>query len=124
MWEVCHAENFPLDLGRLPKAVRNAYSNWVMPLLRTQPDRVEPPKVKKLKGYKDSSRLRVSDNYRLIYRVDRAKTSIALLMVGDRNKIYERLGAKSDGTPDIRIVANAQDLLETEPTAQNWEPPR
>jgi superfamily I DNA/RNA helicase/mRNA-degrading endonuclease RelE of RelBE toxin-antitoxin system len=117
-WEICQAEDFPLDLGRLPKAVRNAYSKWVMPLLRMQPDRAEPPKVRKLVGYKDLWRLRVSDNYRLVYRVDHAKCTVILLMVGDRNKIYERLGAKSDGTPGIRILANARELLEREPTAR------
>jgi superfamily I DNA/RNA helicase len=39
-------------------------------------------------------------------------------MLGHRSKIYDRLGANEDGTPGVRIVATAPDLLEKEPTPQ------
>jgi hypothetical protein len=39
-----------------------------------------------------------------------------MLMVDHRGKIYGRLGANPDGSPGIRIVATAEELLETAPT--------
>jgi mRNA-degrading endonuclease RelE of RelBE toxin-antitoxin system len=118
MFLIVQAEKFPLELGRMPKKVQNSYLRNILPTLRNSPDQVDPPRIKQLAGYKALWRLRVSDNYRLVYRVDRAKLLVTMLMIDDRSKIYDRLGAKEDGTPGIRIISNAEDLLEREPTTE------
>ena len=115
-WEIAHAESFPLELGRAPKKVRGAYKNTVLPLLRVAPDKPNPPRVKRLHGYKDLWRIRVSDDYRLVYHCDHKKKVVTLLMLGPRGSIYDRLGAADSGGPGVRIVAQAEDLLEHEPT--------
>lgn len=116
-WEVAHAETFPLDLGRSPKKIRNAWTKTVLPILRDKPDVSAPPKVKKLQGYRELWRLRVSDEYRLVYRVELDSKLVTVLMLDHRSKVYERLGMDENGTPGSRIVADAQHLLEKEPTA-------
>lgn len=115
-WEVAISESFPLDLARTPKKVHNAYKKWVLELLRTAPITSDEPKVKKLHGYKDLWRLRVSDDYRLVYRASIERSTITFLLLGNRKDVYDRLGATEDGRPGIRIVSNAPDLLETAPT--------
>jgi superfamily I DNA/RNA helicase/mRNA-degrading endonuclease RelE of RelBE toxin-antitoxin system len=117
-FELAHAERFPLELGRAPNKVRNAYQRTVVPVLKTCPDKPDPPRVKRLTGYRDLWRLRVSDEYRLVYKVDQAAKLVTVLMLDTRGKIYDRLGEASDGKPGIRIVARAEDLLEREPTAE------
>ncbi len=62
--------------------------------------------------------MRVSDTYRLVYRVEPEQRLVTLLMLDHRNAIYGRLGAASDGTPGTRIVAHAAELLEREPTQE------
>jgi mRNA-degrading endonuclease RelE of RelBE toxin-antitoxin system len=116
VFEIALAERFPLELGRAPNKVRNAYQRVVIPILRTTPDRSDPPRVKKLTGFRDLWRLRVSDEYRLVYRIDKANKVVTMLMLDTRNKIYDRLGLTSDGEPGMRIVARAEELLEREPT--------
>ena len=81
-------------------------------------DKAEPPRIKKLSGFKDLWRLRVSDDYRLVYRVDRKTHLVTMLMLGDRKAIYDRLGMAENGQPGVRIVARAEDLLEREPTPE------
>ena len=61
-------------------------------------------------------RIRVSDDYRLVYHCDHKKKVVALLMLGPRGSIYDRLGAADTGEPGTRIVARAEELLEREPT--------
>ncbi len=112
---IAHAEGFPLELGRAPKKVRNAYSRIVLPLLRIGPDIADPPRIKRLTGYKNLWRLRVSDDFRLVYRVDQTDRLVTMLMLEHRAKVYERLGANENGEPGIRIVAQAEELLEREP---------
>jgi superfamily I DNA/RNA helicase/mRNA-degrading endonuclease RelE of RelBE toxin-antitoxin system len=117
-FSIAHSEGFPLELGRSPKKVRNAYQRTVIPLLQSVPDQSDPPKIKHLNGYKSLWRLRISDDYRLVYRVDKDDLLVTMLMLDHRNKIYKRLGANEDGTPGIRIVANAEKLLEKNPTPE------
>ena len=116
-YEIVHAEKFPLELGRAPKKVRNAYQTSVIPFLRMAPAKPDPPRVKRLVGYKGLWRMRISDDYRLVYRVDESSRVVSLLMLGHRSKIYDRLGSNEDGTPGTRIIARAEELLEIEPTA-------
>lgn len=110
------SERFPLDLGRAPKKVRNAYENLVVNVLQQVPDRANPPQIKRLGAYKDLWRLRVANNYRLVYRVDVRKRSVCMMMLDHRDKIYERLGADEKGEPGLRIIRGAQELIERELT--------
>jgi mRNA-degrading endonuclease RelE of RelBE toxin-antitoxin system len=121
---IYHAEGFPLELGRAPKKVRNAYQRTVIPALRSAPNVADPPRIKKLDGYKHRHsstrscsvwRLRVSDDYRLVYSVDQVDRVVTMLMLDHRTKVYERLGANDNGEPGVRIVARAEELLEREP---------
>jgi len=114
-FEIAHAEGFPLELGRVPNKVRNAYSRIMIPVLRNAPDKADPPRIKRLTGYKNLWRLRVSDDYRLVYRVDQPGRLVTMLMLDHRAKIYDRLGANEVGEPGVRIVARAEELLEREP---------
>jgi mRNA-degrading endonuclease RelE of RelBE toxin-antitoxin system len=113
---IAHAENFPLELGRMPRNVQNTYFRTVLPALKAAPETSDPPRIKHLNGWKSLWRYRVRDNYRLVYRVDRSDHCVTMLMVDHRGKIYGRLGANPDGSPGIRIVATAEELLETAPT--------
>lgn len=120
-FEIAHAESFPLDLGNAPKKVRNAYRSVVLPLLRQSPNQSNPPQIKKLKGWKQRWRMRVSDNYRLVYSIIMEEQCVILEMLDHRAKIYSRLGANEDDEyhpPTTRIVANAEYLLEREPTPE------
>jgi len=117
-FQIAHAEEFPLELGRAPKKVRNAYKTSVVPSLRSSPDQHDPPRIKRLNGYKNLWRLRVSDDHRLVYRVDQKDRVVTMLMLDHRAKVYERLGADDKGEPGVRIVARAEELLEREPTPE------
>lgn len=117
-YQIAHAEGFPLELGRAPKKVRNAYRTTVLPTLREAPEDQDPPRVKKLTGYRDLWRIRISDEFRLVYRVDRDTQLVTMLMLDHRAKVYERLGTADDGSPGTRIVARAEELLEREPTPE------
>ena len=111
-FEICQAEKFPIELGRMPKKVQNAYSKRIISTLKTKPHISEPPKVKRLSGYKELWRLRVSDDYRLIYRLNTSKMTVTMLMIDHRSKIYDRLGRDQNGQPGIRIIVNAEELIE------------
>jgi superfamily I DNA/RNA helicase/mRNA-degrading endonuclease RelE of RelBE toxin-antitoxin system len=115
---IAQAEKFPLELGRMPRKVQNSYQKSVLPALRKAPDQSDPPRVKHLKGFKDLWRIRVGDSHRLVYRVDKGERVVTMQFIDHRSKVYNRLGAKSDGTPGIRIVANAEELLERKPTPE------
>ncbi|MBJ89331.1 MAG: hypothetical protein CMO98_05655 [Woeseia sp.] len=115
---IAQREKFPLELGRMPKKVQNSYQRTVLPALRKAPDRPDPPRVKHLKDFKNLWRIRVGKNYRLVYSVDKGERVVTMECIDHRSKIYERLGADNDGTPGIRIVANAEELLERKPTPE------
>lgn len=117
-FEIAHTEGFPFELGRAPRKVHNAYQKTILPELRSRPDAADPPRIKKLAGYKALWRYRVSDEWRLVYRVDQGERLVTMLMVGHRGAIYDRLGRDAHGKPGIRIVAEAPELLEQEPTEE------
>jgi superfamily I DNA/RNA helicase/mRNA-degrading endonuclease RelE of RelBE toxin-antitoxin system len=117
-FKITHAESFPLDLGRAPKKVQNAWDRTIVPILRSTPDRADPPQIKRLVGYKKLWRLKVSGDYRLVYRLEQNNRTVTMLMLDNRAKIYKRLGANAGGEPGIRIVAKAQDLIEPEPSKE------
>ncbi len=116
MYEIAHSETFPFELGRVPKKVRSAYLKTVLSQLRSNPEVIDPPRVKKLDGFRALWRYRVAEDWRLIYGVDRKESLVTLLMIGHRGSVYERLGLDELGHPGIRIVATATELLETQPT--------
>ena len=117
-YEIAHSEGFPLELGRAPRKFHNAYQKTILPELRSRPDTADPPRIKKLSGYKSLWRYRVSDEWRLVYKVDPSERLVTMLMVGHRGAIYDRLGRGGDGNPGIRIIAHAPELLEQEPTEE------
>jgi superfamily I DNA/RNA helicase/mRNA-degrading endonuclease RelE of RelBE toxin-antitoxin system len=115
-YEIAHSEGFPLELGRAPRKVHNAYQKTIVPELKSRPETADPPRIKKLSDYKSLWRYRVSDEWRLVYRVDPSEHLVTMLMLGHRGSVYERLGMGEDGNPGIRIIAHAPELLEREPT--------
>ena len=117
-WEIALAESFPLDLGRSPKKVRSAWQRTVLPLLMDHPDKSDPPSIKKLAGFKSLWRLRVSDDYRLIYSVDHQSRTVILLLLDHRSRVYDRAGVSETDVPVSRIIAQAPKLLEVEPTEE------
>jgi len=110
------ASGFELELGRAPKKVWNAYERTIKPLLQKQPDQPDGERLKRLRGYKGLWRARLGGDYRLVYRVVSDEQLVILLMLGHRGTVYDRLGLAADGTPGPRIVANASELLEEEPS--------
>ena len=72
--------------------------------------------MKRLKGYKELWRFRVSDEYRLVYRLESARKLVTLLMLDHRSTVYERLGADQNQEPGVRIIARAEELLERPPS--------
>jgi addiction module RelE/StbE family toxin len=118
IYTLAMAEKFPVELARMPKKVQNAYNRTIAPILKSFPEQSDPPKIKPLTGYKSLWRIRVTDSYRLIYRVEKTKRVVTMLMIDNRSKIYQRLGAEDDGSPGIRIVANAEELLEKKPSRE------
>lgn len=119
---ISHAERFVDELGTAPKKVKHAFRSVAKPLLTDAPDTSDPPRIKRLTRYKNLWRLRLSDDYRLVYRVDRDhdrdKGEVTLLMLDHRNKVYERLGATDTGEPGVRIIACAEHLLEKAPSPE------
>lgn len=90
--------------------------------LRSNPATHKPPAIKKLRGWKDLYRLRLSD-YRAIYRVDEKFKTVTLLFVEHRRKVYELLGHDPDkNQPTARIIADeqAQKLLERLPSQEEF----
>lgn len=117
-FEIAHVDRFPLEIARAPKKVRSAIGR-VTAELRNHPQQPRPPKIKRLKGYKDLWRYRIGDSHRLVYRLDRNSNPqmITMLMLDDRKEVYNRLGASAEGEPGPRIIAaEAKDLIEFEPT--------
>lgn len=119
-YEIAHAEKFPLELGKVPKKVHNAYFQWHQKFkhCEIEPKHHNPPVIKRLTNYKNLWRLKISDNYRLVYKVEPQKRILTMMMIDHRNKIYERLGINADGEPGTRIVEKAEELLEKKPTPE------
>lgn len=122
-FQIAFAGEFPYELGNVPKKVQKACLHWQESILSQEisPNRENPPKIKRLKEFKELWRLRVGDNYRLIYRVDIYNKVVTMIMIDHRRRIYERLGSDDDGKPGIRAIANAHELLERTPTNNEIE---
>ncbi|NLY31556.1 MAG: AAA family ATPase [Firmicutes bacterium] len=117
-YELAFSERFPLDLSKVPKKVRRAYQHLSKSVLCVAPDRANPPQIKRLGSFRNLWRMRVADNYRLVYSVDSQRRTVCLLMLDHRDKIYDRLGADENGEPGFRIIAGAQELIDRELTPE------
>lgn len=117
-FEIAQSEGFPFELARAPKKVQHAIRKTVYAELRSRPDKPDPPRIKRLRGYKNLWRYRVSDDYRLVYYLDVSSKCVIIQMLGPRATVYERLGRDASGAPATRIVACAPELLEREPTPE------
>ena len=111
-YQIAHAEKFPLELGEMPKKVRNAYKNNLYNVLKYAPNQVNPPKIKRLNDFNYLWRLRLGDDYRLVYRVDEDKGVVTMLMIGHRKKIYQRLKISDEAEPSHMLVGEAEDYIE------------
>ncbi len=118
-FEVAHYEKFPYELSDVPKKVRNACYRWQTNVKNQEilPNRSDPPTIKKLNEYRNLWRLRIGDDYRMIYSVNSNRQLVTMLMIGHRKKIYDRIDADEAGKPGVRITAYGPELLEKLPTA-------
>ncbi len=115
-------DNVELNLQSIPQKVRTRLIKEGHARLRNTPASVEPPAIKKLKGWKDLYRLRIQD-HRAVYRVDQDSKTVTLLIVGHRVKVYDQLGHDTEkDQPSARIVANEQvhHLLERQPKPEEF----
>lgn len=115
-WDIAQCESFMIEAGRAPRKVQDSIVKHVYPELRVAPDQPAGTRIVQLRGYKGLWRYRIHD-YRLVYRVDHPSRMVTLLMVGHRNGVYERLDRDSNGQPGVRVIANAPELLEQQPSA-------
>jgi mRNA-degrading endonuclease RelE of RelBE toxin-antitoxin system len=114
-FEIAMQERFLTELGAAPKAVRNRLHES-LDFLRSHANQHSPPRVKRLRGYKNLWRLRINDSYRLVYAIDTDREMVTCLMLGDRQNIYDRLGADVDGTPGFPVIANCPEILDPKPS--------
>ncbi len=122
MFMIQMSDNLQLDLQSIPQKVLTRLLKKDYARLRNDPVVVEPPAIKKLKGWNDLYRLRIQD-YRAIYRVDQDSKIVHLLIVGHRDKVYDRIGHDTEkDQPSARIVANEQihHLLERQPESEEF----
>ncbi len=117
-FELAHAEKFPYELANVPKNVQKACQHWQEKFMNreAQPGRANPPLIKRLIEFKNLWRLRIGDDYRLIYRYEPSENVLTMIMIDHRRKVYERLGLGEDGKPGLRIVAAGPELLERLPS--------
>jgi len=121
MYKIEMTDNLQLNLQSIHKKVRTRLIKESYARLRNNPE--EPPEIKKLRGWKDVYRLKILQDYRAIYRVDRDSKVVTLLIVGHRSKVYEQLGHDMEkDQPSARIIANEQahPLLERRPEPEEF----
>ena len=118
VFELLQRESFIKDLFSVPKKVQTSLLKRIFTDLRAYPFQTADGKIKKLKEYKDLYRYRVSDNYRLIYKVDKQAGTVDLLILDHRGVVYGRLDSNKDGTSSIRTIANIPEILEAQPSEE------
>ena len=116
-YELQGSESFFPELARSPRKVQNAFHKTISNRLRTNPTDTGTDSIKRLKYYKHLWRYRVGNDWRLVYKIDEGQRAVTCIMVGLRDKIYDRLGIEEDG-PSVAIVADPDvgELLEKEPS--------
>lgn len=118
-FQMAQPDSFYAEIGRAPEKVKKAFTKNVLPVLRHTPAEVDGQKIKKLDGFKDIFRFRISDEYRLIYRVQQKEEVVTLLMLGHRKEVYDRLRIDSSGKADQSdyvLLTSAAELLDKEPS--------
>ena len=121
MYKIEMTDSLQLNLQSIHKKVRTRLIKESYARLRNNPE--ESPEIKKLRGWKDVYRLKILQDYRAIYRVDRDSKVVTLLIVGHRSKVYEQLGHDMEkDQPSARIIANEQahPLLEWRPEPEEF----
>ena len=116
-WEILFTEEFFDQLRKAPDRVRKSLRQNNYERLKNPCD---GPEVKRLRGWRDTYRLRVGD-YRVIYRADARRHQVQLRTVGHRKSVYERLGHDLERDwPCARITADprSQTLIERQPDDQ------
>ena len=114
-WEIQFTEEFLKQLRKAPDSIYKSLSRNGFERLKNSP--CDGSEIKQLRGWKSLYRLRL-DNYRVIYRPDRAQRQVSLLKIGHRKSIYEQLGHDPGrNTPCARIVADPRShaLIEWQP---------
>jgi mRNA-degrading endonuclease RelE of RelBE toxin-antitoxin system len=113
-WQIAHSQEFPLELGRAPKKVQKAYPR-AMDRLRESPDGADGSQIRRLVEYKDYDlwRLRISDDYRLIYKLDPDELRVTLLLLDHRTRVYDRIMPTRTGGTATEIAGKTEELLHT-----------
>ena len=117
-WQINMKEGLEIDIAKATRRVQNAYKNTVYTRLRENPINQNDNAIKKLNNWKNTWRYRIADDYRLVYNVDKPEKTITLILLGKRDKVYERLGHISNEGPSAKIIAEEDmaHLIEIKPT--------
>lgn len=122
IFTIAHVEDFPFELGRAPRKIQNAWKRTIIPTLTMAPDVADPPRIKHLDGFRDLWRMRVGDDYRLVYRVDRAKHEVILIVLRHRKEVYDELEKLAKPKPDVRVGPPAGEVIKKVPEASPRDP--
>ena len=116
VFQLAYYSGFPYELSSLPKQVIKACKKWEDQLRNKEihPGRSSPPKIKKIKKYKNLWRVRVADDYRLVYEIDLDSQSVIMVMVDHRERVYKRLGLASSGDAVVPVLNEDCNVLEKE----------
>lgn len=107
-YQLQFSDTFLSEIFMMPKKVQQAYEKEGCPILRNAPETAKGNRVKKLHGDKQLWRLRLADDYRLVYRVDQKARCVQMLMIGNRATIYRRLGRHADPEDLTAAVPDAE----------------
>ena len=112
-WNVAISNSFLEQLGNMPRKVQQQFQKRALSTLRAWDGKANEPQIKKLRGWKELWRVRLSE-YRLVYQVKQPEREIVVLMIGHRSKIYDRLGHEKGKGPKASVIADPilDDLVE------------
>ncbi|GAB3160318.1 hypothetical protein GCM10027059_08050 [Myceligenerans halotolerans] len=75
------------QLDQIKKANRKAYDQ-IMARIDALADRPRPDGVKKMKGTQFEYRIKVGENFRVVYEIDDDELLVLVLEAGDRKNVY------------------------------------
>ena len=104
---------FQTDLTKASKKVQLAYTKTGLSRLKDFPETADPPRIRKIRDFKQLWRYKIGKDWRLVYRVQPTERLVTLLMLDHKERIYKRLGTTPQG-PVLHLVANSPHLLEPE----------
>lgn len=115
MYTIQLTESFQDELLSLPKKVIKKFKDSRKVLM----DGIESnPNSKKLKGFKELWRYRLSDSYRLIFKLDKSENAVTLIKIGHRKNVYESMNYDPNTGPSIEIIASIPEVLEPDVVAK------